>query len=249
MVFDNENLLKNIEELENIKELEHFKETEEEKEEREKKEREEYKQNNRRDLIEFIVYITLSLILLYCIFELTKNNKNGILVGGGNIFAPFVAAIGKAASVVGKAASVVGKGAVKVGKVVGKVGKVIYKGAKVVGKNLYKGTKVVGKTLYTGAKFGAKTLGSLSGSSFSDSRGFNFSSSFKSSNYEGDSYSNSIGNIKNNGASKILLTLVIGGFICLFAFIIPTLLPLFLLFVALLICKTFAEDQYNEMIK
>ena len=207
MVFNNENLLENIEE------------TEEEKEEREKQERKEHKQKKRRDIIEFIVYITLSLILIYCIFNHTKHNKTGVQVGG---LAP-LAVVGKIMSSVAKVAS----------KVISKTAKVVTKGAKAVGKGLMKVGKYAAKGLYHATD--------LVGSSL------NIGSSFKSSNYNSGSYSKSISNIKDSGSSKILLTLVIGGFACLFAFMIPTLLPLFLLFVILLICKTFAIEQIKEM--
>ena len=56
-------------------------------------------------------------------------------------------------------------------------------------------------------------------------------------------------NVKESGGGKVVLTLVVGGFLCIFAFMIPSLLPLFLLFVTLLICKTFAIDQYNQMME
>lgn len=240
MVFDNENLFKNIEELENIKELENFKETEEQIEDKELEKREKEKIQRQKDIIEFIIYIILSLILLYCIAELiiknNKINKNGILVGGAGP----LAAIGMAMKGAVKGIKSVGSLAAKAA---GKIGKGLKYGAKKFGQGLKYAAVKTGQ----GLKYTAKTVGKglFSGSSSSSSyRNTSLSGSIYRS-----SYSNSLKDIQNKGGSKLLLMIVIGGLICFFGIIIPSLLPILILFVILFICKSFAIEQYEEIMK
>ena len=201
MTFNNVYLLEEIENLETIKETEERETEERAKGEREKQKRETLRLKQRNDRIEFIVYISLSLILVYYICKLTKNNTNGIKFGGLHSSL-----------------------------------------------NLFrKAPKNVNKIGTTYKKMGKKAKKKRGGAEKNNE--FNFSSSFKSSNFDSGSYSKSIINIKESGAGKVVLTLVVGGFLCIFAFMIPSLLPLFLLFVILLICKTFAVEQYNKIIK
>jgi len=221
-----------------IEELTDIEETDAERIKREKEEA--LRKIKRHDVIEFSVYIILCLILIYCILELTKNNKNnknGVQVGGF--------AIGGILKGIGGLA----KG---VFKVVSEVGKAAFSGIKTI-------TEEIGEGIISGVGYissgVAKSLQSSGSENKDKSSGsknkskFDFSSSFKSGNYDSGSYSTSMRDIRNSGASNLVMTLLIGGFLCLFAFMIPTLLPILLLFVMLLICKTFAMDQYEQIMK
>jgi hypothetical protein len=218
--------------------IEELKDIEETDAERIKREKEEALQKiKRNNIIEFSVYIILCLILIYCMLELTKNNKNnknGVQVGG---------------LVVGGILKGFGDG---VFKVVKEVGNAAFSGIKSITEGIGEGIIDSVGTISSGVAKSLQSSGSKKKDKSSSSKNkskFDFSSSFKSDNYDSGSYSDSIRDIRGSGASNIVMTLLIGGFLCLFAFMIPTLLPILLLFVMLLICKTFAMDQYKQIMK